>query len=310
MDLRDRRSPWAVRLLAVALLIAGAELVATACGDGEGVQARSDPVPHLIPAPQPGAVQALHRLSSSGVPGIVGTTVVWTDQQDDEPEPGARIIDLAVRRGESRPSAPTVTTAIDGRAVVNWTDDSGAHFILQGAGVDAATLEQMQESTTLDPDGVLRIAPPEGFHEVDRADTRRDPVVDPSYDIGRLGDADRTGYAISFHGPDGTFSIVTVLAQPRSRIWGAATRITERTTVRGRAAYQVDINGTGPEAYLGTALIWWEDDDVAVTVEGPTPEAARDIAESLEEVDDASWTAFVRSAPDGVARQATTTTVP
>jgi hypothetical protein len=296
--------------LALLLAITGAELATAACSDDERVEQSSDPVPHLIPAPQPGAVQALHLLSSSGVPSIVGTTVVWTDQQDDEPEPGARVIDLAVRRGELRPSAPTVTTAIDGRTVVDWTDDSGAHFILQGAGVDAATLEQMQESTTLDPDGVLRTTPPDGFHEVDHADTRRDPVVDPFSNIGRLGDADRTGYAITFDGPADTFSIVTVLAQPRSRIWGAATRITERTTVRGRAAYQMDINGTGPEAYVGTVLIWWEDDDVAVTVEGPTPEAARDIAESLEDVDDATWVAFVRSAPDGVARQATTTTVP
>lgn len=314
-DVRVRRHRVQRTGLAVALvivLIGGGVFLATRGTDDQRVFSGPSEVPHLLPEPLPGVAAGFRQFPVGGFETMTDfASVVWTDADSALPELGVNVITLSASVSGAYPTqGPVVGQAPDGRRSVFWTDRTNS-YSLMARGVDQEALDQMQASVAIDGQGRLVATPPGGFSEVDRIEGAAG-VSDLATGFGAstgLVDPLSAGYLALFVEQVDSSSTLAVSTMPRSRVWGLALSVTGTAEVRGHEAYQIDIRGERRTAttegsaavveptIVATILVWWEDDDTVVTVVAPSANRAHEIAESLREVDDATWDTFVASVP-------------
>jgi hypothetical protein len=343
---RRARVGRAVAVCTAVLLLGMGVAMAARGNDSHEVVSANGGLPHLLPSPMPegeavvfDAPTGFQRQDANRATYV---EVVWTDDPSDLPTPSSRVLRLSVHDLPDialPPSEPADPIESSGSISTHWVEN-GRWIGLSGYPVDRALFDRALAAARVSATGELSFVGLEGFRQVARA--VHDQTA-PSQSLMTAGmNADlllggEPGYAVAFGDRADQFRPSMVVRRVgKSEAWLRYPLLTRERVemVRGRMAYReavlegdpVTVTATCGEAADGDSmectpegayeraasmLTWWEQEDLQVVVTAHTPEEARAIAESLVEVSDAEWAAFLSAAtPAEVLTMPTTTTVP
>ncbi len=290
-------------------------------------------VPGYVPAGMELSDVHYLPLPSDDLPDISGQRVlVWTDDPAPMPreESSALRLDVIVRsdlggRPPTSRELNPIRSSPDGSShSVSWVDAGGVQGELRGRNVDLATFEQLRDSIVLGPGTEVSSQLPTGYREVFDLDIQGPggARILPYFD-SVLMYPDVSGYAQSYYSagrlPQG--ASLGVATAPALTAWplivpGYPSALTLRE-VQGHTAYEIGmqerINASSPEMEAALAdnpevaesiervasvvsLTWWDDAGLAFNIFAPSSEEAMSMAESLRQVDQSEWDAFVSTA--------------
>jgi hypothetical protein len=303
---RRHRVQRAGLVVVVLVLLVGAGVVlATRGTDEQRVISGPGDVPRYLPDPMPEGTATLDEYPlAAGAPKKSTQTVVFTSDPSALPGPDSPFL-LLVVIARDQPIAETATQINVGptSATAYWTDGRHGYSVV-ARGVGEPAFRAAVSSVSLEPSGRVDMAAPDGFREV----LREEYPGDPSTPGGISSVIGKVGYVVSFDQQLPTTSSVvrgpmfTVSLWPRSHAWALMSQPLEPTEVRGQPGYLVRIKGVaqvpgdGQETDIGVLLIWWERDDVMMSVTGSSEADARRFAASLREVDPDDWEQFAAQA--------------
>jgi hypothetical protein len=340
LDGRQRRARVgrAVAICTVVLVFGMGVAIAARGNDNHEVVSASGGLPHLLPSPMPEGEAVVfdaptgYQLPDANRPTYV--EVVWTDDPSDLPTPASRVLRLSVHNLPDivlPPTEPAVPVESSRGTSTRWVDENGHSVVLVGYSVERALFDRAVAAARVSATGEPSFVGLDGFRQVARA-VRDQTAPGQSLLAGGMN-ADlllsgEPGYAVAFGDRADQFRpSIVVRRVAKSDAWLRYPILASEQVemVRGRTAYresalhadhcvltpELESPECTPGDLVASTLTWWEEDDLQVAVSAHTPEAARALAESLVEVSDAEWDAFLSTAtPAEVLTMPTTTSVP
>lgn len=290
---RHRLQRTGLAVVVVALLIGAGIVLASRGTDEQRVISGPGELPYYLPDPLPGGTITLDEYPlPTGAPRQSTQTVVFTSDTSAFPSADSPVL-LVLVITPDQPLAPTATQLNVGpiSSSAYWTDDRDAYSVI-ARGVGESAFRAAVASVSVQPNGQVSAVPPDGFREV-----LREEFPGGSSTPGGISSViGKTGYALSFDEHPSSASsliqgpILTVSSWPRSHAWALMSQALEPTEVRGRPGYLERMTGVSQPS--GVVLIWWEREDVMVTVTGISEDDARRFADSLREIDAEEWEQF------------------
>jgi hypothetical protein len=311
---RARAQRTGLAVVLVLVLVSAGVFLATRGTDEQRVISGPGDVPHYLPDPMP---DGLTQLDEYPIPQSVDPSqrvaveaVALTNESSDYPTADSSLLVLTVITSPTvgAPSAPQIS--IGGETSNAYWTDGERTFELLGRGIPEEDFRAAALSAGVDENGRAHLAAPSGYREVAREHYPGASGV--SGVVGPL--VGNSGYVIRFDqdkpSQDSAYvggRSLVVAAWPRSHAWMLMSKPLEPTDVRGHPGYLVRITGASQSASsggsvgaaqevdAGVLLIWWERDDLMMSVFGNNESDARGFADSLREVDAQEWERFAAS---------------
>jgi hypothetical protein len=291
---RARTQRTSLAVVIVLVLVSAGVFLATRGSDEQRVISGPGDVPHYLPDPIPEGTAFYQPLpgptTGETVSGAFVEQIAWTSDDSTTPSTSSDVIVLTTSTSATRTEGrPPVVARGDTTSTAVWTDGDGHSFRLSSSRVSADVFDAIVSSVTVDRDGRAQVVVPAGFREVARLAGGSVNGTRPALLTVGLVELAGPGYALEFlQAADQGRQTLTVMNVPKSAVWFVRNIENAATIdVRGRSGWEAD---------GGRLIFWWEDDRTLIEVVAPDADLARNLAESVGEVGDATWDAFVASA--------------